>query len=77
MSRKAERRDARTLVEIARDDTLLTPREAAEALAVSVRTLRRWRSQLSGPSFVKVGSRVRYRLGDVLGYLRRRRVVTG
>lgn len=39
---------------------LLTEHEAAERLAVSVRTLRRWRWLKAGPSYTKIGACVRY-----------------
>jgi predicted site-specific integrase-resolvase len=47
-------------------DALLTPREAADVLRVSERTLASWRYQGMGPAYVKVGSAVRYR-PDALG----------
>lgn len=53
----------------------LTPQDTADLLGVTVGTLAIWRS--SGRynlSFVKVGSRVRYRLRDINAFLRRRTV---
>lgn len=39
---------------------LLTEREAADALRLSVRTLQCWRVNGDGPRFLKVGAAVRY-----------------
>ena len=44
---------------------LATPREAAEHLQVSEKTLRNWRSLRIGPRSSKVGGRVRYRWEDL------------
>jgi predicted DNA-binding transcriptional regulator AlpA len=44
---------------------LLTQRQAAEALALSERTLERFRVSGVGPKFVRMGKSVRYRLSDV------------
>lgn len=42
------------------DSPMLTPDEAARFLALSPKTLARWRWAGRGPSFVKLGSAVRY-----------------
>jgi Helix-turn-helix domain len=42
------------------DSTLLNEFKAAEALGLSVHTLRQWRSERKGPDFVKMGAAVRY-----------------
>jgi predicted DNA-binding transcriptional regulator AlpA len=58
---------------------LLTTREVAAFLQLSEWTLKSWRRgkrHETGPTFVKLGSRnctVRYRLGDLLDWLARRR----
>ena len=44
---------------------LLTPKEAAEFLSVGEKTLAKWRSERRGPSFVKQGRIVRYRISDL------------
>jgi predicted DNA-binding transcriptional regulator AlpA len=44
---------------------LLTQRQAAEMLALSERTLERFRVSGLGPKFVRMGKSVRYRLSDV------------
>lgn len=41
-------------------DTLLTEREVARQLNVSIGTLRRWRLLRQGPPFTKLGALVRY-----------------
>jgi excisionase family DNA binding protein len=46
-------------------EKLLTEIEAAELLALSAKTLRRWRWAGKGPEFVKIGGAVRYRTTDL------------
>jgi hypothetical protein len=41
-------------------EVLLTEEQAAELLALSVRTLQAWRLRGAGPAFVRAGSAVRY-----------------
>lgn len=45
----------------------LTPAELSERWRnrINVRTLANWRSQGNGPSFVKIGGAIAYRLSDV------------
>jgi excisionase family DNA binding protein len=43
----------------------LTETEAAQRLALSVATLRAWRSQRRGPRFVRFGRAVRYLAEDI------------
>lgn len=40
---------------------LLTERQAADHLGVTVRTMLRWRQAGTGPRYLRVGHRVRYR----------------
>jgi excisionase family DNA binding protein len=40
---------------------LMTPSEVAEYLRISVKTLANWRSRNTGPPFLRIGGRVRYR----------------
>lgn len=42
---------------------------AAELLGIELRTLENWRSQGRGPRYIKVGSRVRYRVADLIDYI--------
>ena len=44
---------------------LLTEIEVSKQLRVSLAALRKWRVMNRGPQFLKVGSLVRYRQGDV------------
>jgi predicted DNA-binding transcriptional regulator AlpA len=44
---------------------LLTDKETAETLAVSLATLRRRRTEGRPPQFVKIGASVRYRAEDL------------
>lgn len=45
--------------------TLLTETDVAERLKVSLASVRRWRLERRGPTFVKVGALVRYRPEDL------------
>jgi predicted DNA-binding transcriptional regulator AlpA len=45
--------------------THLTEREVATRCKLSVRTLQRWRYIGMGPSYLKLGGRIVYRLSDV------------
>jgi excisionase family DNA binding protein len=48
---------------------LLTERDVAQQLQVSLASLRRWRLENRGPRFVKVGSLVRYRQDELENWL--------
>jgi predicted DNA-binding transcriptional regulator AlpA len=48
---------------------LLREREAAGWLDLSPATLRRWRSESSGPRFVRLGRAVRYDLTDLVAFV--------
>jgi hypothetical protein len=49
-------------------DALLTERAAA-LLCLSIRSLQRLRQSGAGPKFVRLGGAVRYRQGDLEGYV--------
>ena len=49
--------------------SLLTEIEAANYLCLSSATLRKWRCVGKGPSFLKIGSAVRYDLQTIRAYL--------
>lgn len=51
-----------------------TPEDAADMLAVSVKTLEAWRRLGKGPRFVKLGRAVRYALEDLEDFSRERTV---
>ena len=53
---------------------LLTQRQAAEMLALSERTLERFRVSGMGPKFVRLGHSIRYRLSDVEAWIASRTV---
>jgi hypothetical protein len=59
------------------DDDLLPPREVVKQyIPVKVRTLDSWRCRKSYPlPFVRVGSRIFYKRGDVLKFIKSRREV--
>lgn len=50
------------------DNEFLTTKELAARWKLSNKTLNNWRGKRTGPSFVKVGKSVLYRLDDVLAY---------
>lgn len=50
-------------------ETLLSPVQLAEYLALPVKTLYRWRSIGEGPRGLKIGKHVRYRPSDVEAWL--------
>ena len=49
-------------------EELLTQKQLARRWALSERTLERWRCTGEGPTYIKLGGLVRYRLVDVLAY---------
>lgn len=53
----------------AADAALLTPKQAAERLAIARHTLARWRLEGGGPPFLKLGGAVRYDVGDLDAFL--------
>jgi predicted DNA-binding transcriptional regulator AlpA len=55
---------------------LLTQRETAAILAISVRSLERMRMAGGGPRFIKVGHCVRYRPADVEAWIAGRLVTS-
>jgi predicted DNA-binding transcriptional regulator AlpA len=50
-------------------DPLLTVHETAELLRCSVHSLNKWRLTGSGPRFVRVGARVRYRRSAIADFI--------
>lgn len=52
-----------------RIERLLTEKQVASTLSVSVATLRRWRSQGKPPEWLKLGGNVRYRPEVIRRYL--------
>jgi excisionase family DNA binding protein len=48
---------------------LLTETDVAELLRVSLASVRRWRLEKRGPTFVKVGTCVRYRPEDLEAWI--------
>jgi len=50
-------------------DELLTEQELADLLKVSVRTVRSWRTEGTGPPSLRIGRGVRYRRRDVDAWL--------
>lgn len=51
---------------------LLNEYEVAEALGVSVATVRRWRLLRSGPRYLKIGTSVRYKAEDLATFVESR-----
>lgn len=56
---------------------LLTRREAALALGVTVATLEAWATRRFGPTYIKVGRLVKYRRTDLEKFIQARAVVAG
>lgn len=50
-------------------DQLLTERDAAKILHVSVQLLRKWRAMGTGPKYVRLGRCIRYALSDIESYI--------
>jgi hypothetical protein len=50
-------------------DALMTEVQAADVLRLSIRTLQAWRTQRSGPSFVRAGRAIRYRRRDLNAWM--------
>jgi predicted DNA-binding transcriptional regulator AlpA len=51
------------------DDTLLTEKQVAEWLQLSVRSIQAWRGRGGGPAFSKCGRCVRYRASEISRWL--------
>ena len=57
-------------------DRMITTRQAAVILAISVDTLKKWRVRLKGPNFVRYhDGAIRYKLSTVMRYIEDREVV--
>jgi excisionase family DNA binding protein len=54
---------------VAQVGELLTVGEVAALLRCSISSLNKWRVSGRGPRFVRVGSRVRYRMRDLAAYI--------
>jgi hypothetical protein len=50
-------------------DALLTEVDAADLLKLSIRTLQAWRSNCSGPAFMRAGRAIRYRRADIVSWI--------
>lgn len=55
---------------------LLTVKETAAVLKVSVHTLAKWRQLNKGPDFVKVGKSVKYRRDSIEAWIKKKTVKT-
>lgn len=56
---------------------LMTQQQAAAYLGVSHKTLEFWRRGNEGPTYVRIGQRVRYRPADLDQYIESRKTVPG
>ena len=54
-----------------------TQRELADRWRISARTLERWRWVGQGPSYLKIGGSIAYRMEDVLAYEKAQRKGAG
>jgi len=57
--------------------SLLDEHRAARYLGLRVKTLRNWRSAGKGPSYIKIGRIVRYRVTELDEFIEKRLVDTG
>jgi predicted DNA-binding transcriptional regulator AlpA len=48
---------------------LLTEKQVEEVYGLKVKTLRKWRWSGEGPSHIKLGRSVRYRVADIEAYI--------
>ncbi|HAU28676.1 MAG TPA: DNA-binding protein [Rhodospirillaceae bacterium] len=56
--------------------SLLTEKEAAQLLGLSIRTLQAWRYRKEGPPFIKMSGRaIRYQRSDLIAWADHLRVV--
>ena len=53
--------------------SLLSPAELSAYLGIPLATIYRWRSQRNGPSGIRVGRHVRYRVADIEAWLEQQR----
>ena len=53
----------------ASEESLITETQAAEIVALSVKTLQAWRVRGIGPAYVKAGKAVRYSRADLLAWI--------
>jgi excisionase family DNA binding protein len=58
-----------TSVATSNESNLLTKKEAARFLNVSIKTLDRWIYERRGPRYYKIGALVRYRDEDLIAFL--------
>lgn len=58
-------------------DYQLTPSEAAALMGLDVRTLTAYRSRGKGLPYIKRGSRIYYRQGDVMDYVKGKLIIPG
>ena len=61
--------------EMSAGEAYLTPRQLADRWQVPTSLLANWRHQRRGPSYVKIGHAVRYRLAEVTEFEARGEVV--
>ena len=57
-------------------DKVYTVKEAGKVLKISPGTLSNWRICGRGPAFIKAGSRILYKEGDLQEFLNNRRIRT-
>jgi len=58
-----------TMNEASSQDRLLCEKSAARFLGLSIRTLQAWRHRSVGPSYVRAGRAIRYRLQDLTSWI--------
>ena len=51
-------------------DKMIDQKELASMLGISVKTLEGWRWKKQGPKYIKLGRLARYRMSDVLSFIK-------
>jgi len=57
-------------------DSMLTEKQTARILQVKPQTLATWRTKSLGPSYIKLGSSIRYKRQSILEYIANNQIVT-
>ena len=57
-------------------DSMLTEKQPARILQVKPLTLAIWRTKSLGPSYIKLGSSIRYKRQSILEYIANNQIVT-
>ena len=67
-------KDVNSVIKMDMDIKLIKPKDAAEILMCSERTLETWRREEKGPSYYKIEGKVLYGLDDLQNFIEGSRV---